>query len=387
MTQSRCRVLHVVGTMNPGGLETWLLHVLADAESDRFQFDFCVCGAEAGVYGEEVERLGGKILRCPRSRGLWNFRRSFGRVLREGNYDVVHSHVLFFSGALLRWAKDEGVPIRIAHSHNADDGRPGTFTRLFYRKVMKSWINRYATHGLAASKLAAAQLFGKDWLSDKRFQTLDYGLKLHPFQELFDRREVRAELGIPQGAPVVGHVGRFDHSKNQRFILDTAGAVLKCKPDIHFLLVGDGPLRPEIDASVRQMGLSQRIHCVGIRTDVPRLMLAAIDVFLFPSLHEGFGLCLLEAQAAGLRCVVSDTIPREVVRVPGSVEFLALSAGKDYWSTRIIQALDMPRLELVPARDPDAQSNFSMQRPLRELMGVYSNSRDPIRLVTAERHV
>ncbi|MGA2902037.1 MAG: glycosyltransferase, partial [Candidatus Acidiferrales bacterium] len=311
----------------------------------------------------------------------------FGRVLREGNYDVVHSHVLFFSGALLRWAKDEGVPIRIAHSHNADDGRPGTFTRLFYRKVMKSWINRYATHGLAASKLAAAQLFGKDWLSDKRFQTLDYGLKLHPFQELFDRREVRAELGIPKGAPVVGHVGRFDHSKNQRFILDTAGAVLKCKPDIHFLLVGDGPLRPEIDASVRQMGLSQRIHCVGIRTDVPRLMLAAMDVFLFPSLHEGFGLCLLEAQAAGLRCVVSDTIPREVVRVPGSVEFLALSAGKDYWSTRIIQALDMPRLELVPARDPDAQSNFSMQRPLRELMGVYSNSRDPIRLVTAERHV
>jgi glycosyltransferase involved in cell wall biosynthesis len=230
-------------------------------------------------------------------------------------------------------------------------------------------------------------LFGKDWLSDKRFQTLDYGLKLHPFQELFDRREVRAELGIPKGAPVVGHVGRFDHSKNQRFILDTAGAVLKCKPDIHFLLVGDGPLRPEIDASVRQMGLSQRIHCVGIRTDVPRLMLAAMDVFLFPSLHEGFGLCLLEAQAAGLRCVVSDTIPREVVRVPGSVEFLALSAGKDYWSTRIIQALDMPRLELVPARDPDAQSNFSMQRPLRELMGVYSNSRDPIRLVTAERHV
>lgn len=387
MTQSRCRVLHVVGTMNPGGLETWLLHLLADAESACFQFDFCVCGSEAGVYDEEVERLGGKILRCPRSRGLWKFRRSFGRLLREGNYDVVHSHVLFFSGAVLRWAKDEGVPIRIAHSHNADDGRPGTISRLFYRKVMKSRINRYATHGLAASKLAAAELFGKDWLSDKRFQTLDYGLNLHPFQKPFDRGTIRAEIGIPKGAPVVGHVGRFDRSKNQRFILDTAGVVLKCNPDIHFLLIGDGPLRPEIEASARQMGLSQRIHCIGIRTDVPRLMLAAMDVFLFPSLHEGFGLCLLEAQAAGLRCVVSDTIPREVVRVPGSVEFLALSAGKGYWSTRIIQALDMPRLELVPAQDPNAQNNFSMQQPLCVLMGIYSMSRGPDRLVTAEQHV
>jgi glycosyltransferase involved in cell wall biosynthesis len=293
----------------------------------------------------------------------------------------------FFSGALLRWANQEGVPIRIAHSHNTDDGKPGSFSRRIYRRAMKSWINRYATHGLAASKLAAAELFGENWLADQRFQALYYGLDLLPFQQPFSRDHVRAELGIPKGAPVVGHVGRFDHSKNQRFILDTAGAVLKCKPDVHFLLVGDGPLRPEIDASVRQMGLSQRIHCIGIRTDVPRLMLAAMDVFLFPSLHEGFGLCLLEAQAAGLRCVVSDTIPREVVRVPGSVEFLALSAGKDYWSTRIIKALGMPRLELVPARDPDAQSNFSMQRPLRELMGVYSMSRDPIRLVTAERHV
>jgi glycosyltransferase involved in cell wall biosynthesis len=116
-------------------------------------------------------------------------------------------------------------------------------------------------------------------------------------------------------------------------------------------------------------------------------MVAAMDVFLFPSLYEGLGVCLLVAQAAGLRCVVSDTIPKEVVRVPESVEFLGLSAGKEYWSTRIIEALDAPRPELVPALDADVQINFSMQRSLRELMRIYSMSRNPVCLVNAEQHV
>lgn len=373
--------------MNPGGLETWLLHVLANIDQAHFQFDFCICGPEVGLYSGEVERLGGRILTCPRGLDLRSFRRNFRRIMREGRYDVVHSHVCFFSGVLLRWANEEGVPIRIAHGHNADDGKPRSLARRFYRKLMRSWINRYATRGLAASKLAATELFGENWRSDKRFQTLDYGLNLHPFQEPFDRVKVRAELGIPISAPVVGHVGRFDRSKNHRFLLEVAGAVLKRKPDVHFLLIGDGGLRHEIEVHAREMALSRQIHFAGIRTDVPRLMLAAMDLFLFPSLHEGFGVCLLEAQAAGLRCLVSDTIPKEVVRVPDSVELLALSAGKDYWSARIIQALDAPRPELVPALNTEVQGNFSMQRSLRELMGLYSMAQHTAHLVTAEQHV
>lgn len=387
MSQSQLRILHVVGTMNPGGLETWLLNVLAHIERDRFQFHFCVCGPETGIYAPEVERLGGTLLRCPKGADFWSFRRRFQTVLREGKYDVVHSHVFFFSGALLRWANQEGVPIRIAHSHNTDDGKPGSFSRRIYRRAMKSWINRYATHGLAASKLAAAELFGENWLADQRFQALYYGLDLLPFQQPFSRDHVRAELGIPKDAPVVGHVGRFDYSKNHRFFLEVAGTVLKYRPDTHFLLVGDGPLRPEIEVLARRMGLSRRVHFLGIRTDVPRLMLAAMDLFLFPSLHEGFGVCLLEAQAAGLRCVVSDAIPEEVLRVPDAVEFLPLSAGEDYWSTRVIQTLDAPRRKLAPALDRDLQYSFSTQRSMRELMSIYSTNQDAVHLIAAEQHV
>lgn len=387
MTKRQCRILHVVGTMDPAGVETWLLHVLESIDRDRFRFDFCVCGARPGLYAEEVERLGGRILKCPKRANLWSFRRRFRRILREGNYDVVHSHVHFFSGALLRWAEAEDVPVRIAHSHNARDGSSDSRTRRSYRKLMKLWISRYATHGLAASKLAAMELFGENWRSDSRFQVLHYGLDLYPFQESFDRVEVRAELGIPSEVQVIGHVGRFAEQKNHRFLLEIADAVLKCKPDVHFLLVGDGPLRPEIEGRAREMGLSRELHFVGVRTDVPRLMLAAMDFFLFPTLHEGFGLCLLEAQAAGLRCLVSDAVPKEVVRIPEAVEFLDLSAGKDFWSRKAMEGLDAGRIELVRGLKSEVQGRFSMQQSLRHLMGLYSMGQAPLRPVTVEHHV
>jgi len=387
MKQRQCRILHVVGTMNPGGLETWLLHVLAHVDPDCFRFDFCVCGSEVGVYAEKVEKLGGRILMCPKGRNLWSFRQNFQGILDEGRYEVAHSHVCFFSGVLLRWASEKGVPIRIAHSHNVDDGKPGTFVRHFYRKLMKSWIARYATHGLAASKLAANELFGENWQRDGRFQTLEYGLDLQPFREYFDRGEVRAEFGIPVGAPVVGHVGRFDRAKNHRFLLEIASAVKMSRPDVHFLLIGDGPLRAEIENQARAMDLSSIMHFVGVRTDVPRLMRGGMDFFVFPSFNEGFGFSLLEAQAAGLQCLASDTVPTEVVRVSELVEFLPLSAGKNRWSVRVIENLSARQSGSVLAFNLEAQNKFSIQRSLRHLIAVYSTAQAPIIPVTVEQHV
>jgi glycosyltransferase involved in cell wall biosynthesis len=386
MSQTKqLRILHVLGSMDPGGLETWLLQVLKDINRNRFQLYFCTCGPQLGFLATEVTRLGGVMLPCARGTNVWSFSRRFRKILREGSFDVVHSHLHYFSGAVLRWSNWEGVPIRIAHSHNAHDGKRDSLARRYYRRIMKSWISRYATHGLAPSELAVSELFGKNWQTDKRLQILDYGLDLNPFQELFDRDGIRAELGIPKDAPVVGHVGRFDRPKNHRFLLEVADAVLKCRPDVHFLLIGDGVLRPEIEVQARQMGLSREIHLVGVRTDVPRLMLAAMDLFLFPSLYEGLGICLLEAQAAGLRCLVSDAVPKEVVRIPSSMEFLPLSAGKGYWATKIIQDLDARRTRSVSVPNAEAQDKFSMQRSLRHLMDLYSTAHVSMPLSTAEQ--
>lgn len=374
--QNQIRILHTLGTMNPGGVETWLLHIMRYLSRDRFQFDFCTFGSEPGLYSSEIERLGGRILRCPKGQNPWSFGRRFRQILRAGNYHAVHSHVSLFSGAVLRWAKAEGVPIRFAHSHNAHDDKASTLTRRLYRRLMKSWINRYATHGLAASRPAAAELFGEQWQADCRFRVLYYGVDSHQFRKPEARDQVRRELGIPREALVVGHVGRFEAKKNHQFLLDIASEILKGRPYIHFLLVGEGPLRPEIEARAGALGLLGNMHFVGIRTDVPRLMCDAMDFFLFPSLYEGLGLSLVEAQGAGLNCLVSDTVPKEVVLLPHLVEFLPLSAGVGTWAARLTRRLDAPRAELTFALNAIDQSRFSIQRSAEELTSIYVSAQE-----------
>jgi glycosyltransferase involved in cell wall biosynthesis len=371
MAPRRLRILHALGTMDPGGVETWLLNVLKYIDRDRLEFHFCTFGEKPGLFAGEVERLGGRMVPCPRGLNPWSFSRRFRGILREGKYDAVHSHVTFFSGAVLRWAKAEGIPMRIAHSHASQDDKPNTHARRYYRRMMKSWIGDYATHGLAVSESAASLLFGENWQEDSRFRKFYYGLDLRAFQEPFDRHEVRKEIGLPIDGPVVGHVANFLPVKNHSFTLGMAAEILKTRPEVHFLFVGDGPLRPRIQSEASARGLSSQTHFVGTRTDVPRLMLAAMDVVVFPSLHEGFGLCLLEAQAAGLHCLVSDTVPVEVARIPESIEFLSLLTGETQWARQVVEMLDARQPGLTPGINDVTRQQFSMEQSVRELTNIY----------------
>lgn len=371
MAQTQIRILHALGTMNPGGVETWLMHVLRNIDRSRFQMDFCTFGPEPGLYAAEAESFGSKVWRCPKSANLWSFERRFRGILREGKYDVVHSHVYSFSGALLRWAKAQNVPIRIAHSHGTNDGKSDVAIRRWYRRLMKSWIDSNATHGLAASRGAASALFGEDWERDRRCRILHCAIDLRPFQEPVDRATVRRELGLPINVPVVGHVGRFDLPKNHRFLLDIAAEVLKRRPETHFLLVGDGPLRTATQNRARSVGLTGKVHFLGVRTDVARLMCGAMDVFLFPSMWEGLPVALIEAQAAGLSCVVSDTCTAEASILPDQFTQLSLSEPANEWAATTIQAFERGRAGGdLPARTI-AQTDFSIQRGVRILSDLY----------------
>jgi glycosyltransferase involved in cell wall biosynthesis len=380
------RVLHVLGSMDPGGVETWLLGILKYIDRNSLEFHFCTLGTTAGLYANEIERLGGKVLRCPKSLNLWSFHNSFRKLLRDGKYDVVHSHVYFFSGAVLHWAKEEGIPIRIAHSHASRDDRPDNQVRRCYRGLMRSWINRNATCGLAVSRLAAAELFGENWETDSRFRLLHCGIDLNAFRGPIDRNAVREELGLPLDTPIVGHVANFLPAKNHSFVLGVAAQVLRSRPNVHFLLVGDGPLRPGIQERATAMGLSSRMHFVGTRADVPRLMRGAMDLYLFPSTNEGFGLTLVEAQAAGLRCLASDTIPREASCIPGHVEFLPLSAGTEYWADRTISRLEMLGSERISIPTNVARSRISIHHSVRDLLSVYSSAQLPRIPIVLEQH-
>ncbi len=334
------RVLHVVGSLDRGGVETWLMHVLRSVDRSRAAMDFLVHSPRPGAYDAEARRLGAGIFACetPRRPGLYG--RNFRRIVAgRGPYDVVHSHVHYYSGYVLAMAARAGVAARVAHSHNDTRCLDRTLNplRRAYLAAMRRLIDRHATAGLAASRRAAASLFGERWASDPRWRVLLYGIDLGPFGEAVDRGAVRDSLGIPRDAFVVGHVGRFVMQKNHEFLVDVFGEVLRREPRAWLLLVGDGECRAAIEARLKAGGWASRATISASRPDVPRVMKGAMDAFVLPSRFEGLGLVLVEAQAAGLPCVASAEVPEEAILSPGSVTLLPLDRPAGEWAEAVLR--------------------------------------------------
>ncbi|MBH8562372.1 glycosyltransferase family 1 protein [Nostoc sp. CENA67] len=376
--KSSIRILHVVGGMNRGGIETWLMHILRHIDRDRFHMDFLVHTTQPCAYDEEIRALGSKVIPCLHPSRPWFYANNFKRILDEyGSYDIVHSHVHHFSGYVLRLARQAGVPICIAHSHNdtsLKEAVAGLYRQL-YLILMKRWITQYATLGLAASRKAAVNLFGSSWQTDKRWQTFCCSMDLLPFHNQTDRQAVRAELGIPPEAFVIGHVGRFEQQKNHQFLLDIVAEIAKQETKMHLLLIGDGLLRPDIEQKVIQMGLADRVIFTGLRPDVPRLMLGAMDIFLFPSLHEGLGLALIEAQAAGLVCVFSDVVPDEADVVKPLMQRMSLSESASTWAKTVLAAkASAATISQANALLAVEKSPFNIEVGVRKLEKIYQTS-------------
>lgn len=369
------RILHVVGGMDRGGIETWLMHILRHIDRDRFQMDFLVHTTKPCAYDDEIRALGSQIIPCLSPSKPWLYARNFKRILREkGPYDVIHSHVHHFSGYVLRLAKQLGIHTCIAHSHN--DTSAVEERALWYRRgyltLTKMWIAHYASLGLGCSRKAAANLFGLDWQSDPRWQILYYGINLNPLRDRIDPVALRSELGIPSDAFVIGHVGRFAEQKNHLFLLEIAAEVAKHEPKMRLLLVGEGSLRPNIEQKVLQLGLSDRVIFTGSRPDVPHLMRGVMDVFLFPSLHEGLGLVLIEAQAAGLPCIFSNVVPEEANAIKPLVQRISLSQPVSEWVQGVLQHREMR--STITQSDGLAQvetSPFNIETSVKQLESIY----------------
>lgn len=369
------RVLHIVGGMVRGGIETWLMHILRHRDADRFAMDFIVHTAEPCPYDDELRQLGGRIHPCLTPLRPWQYARNFARIAAEaGPFDIVHSHVHQFNGFTLRAARQAGVPVRIAHSHVGtmpEDVAPGLARRL-YGRTMRHLISRHATLGFAASEFAADTLFPAGWASDPRFRLLLYGIDTQPFHAGPDA-SVREELGLPGDAFVVCHIGRFEEQKNHAFLVEIAQELIALEPRTHFLLIGGGALRGAIEQRVRDLGLIERVHFAGLRPDVPRVLRSAADAFVLPSLCEGLGIVLIEAQAAGRPCVITDSIPHEVGVVPDLIVRRSLAEPASAWAASLL-ALHRHPPAVTPAEALAAveRSPFTIRRSVAELQSAYA---------------
>ena len=327
------RILHVVTYMGRGGLETMLMNYYRSIDRSLVQFDFLTHRDFRADYDDEIEALGGRIYRLP---SLNPFSRSYlgalDRFFREHpEYRIVHSHLDCMAGIPLKYAKKHGVSVRIGHAHNSNQPRDAKYPlKLFYRRM----IAGQATHLFACSEEAGRWMFG-----NADFRVLNNAIDAGRYA--FDpaiRSEVRRELGLPADALVVGHVGRFDPQKNHRFLVEIFE---KMPVDARLLLVGDGVLRPDVEQQAAALGIRDRILFTGVRTDVDRL-LQAMDLFLMPSLFEGLPVSIVEAQAAGLPCLISDRVPIECKKT-ALVTQIRLDASPAEWAEAVLSAAKMLR--------------------------------------------
>jgi glycosyltransferase involved in cell wall biosynthesis len=358
--------------MARAGVETWLMHALRRADRQRLEMDFLVHTDQPCAYDEEILGRHSRILRCTAPRHSPLYAQEIVRLFGQHHYDAVHSHVHHFSGYLLWLARRAGVPLRIAHSHSdtsRQDAGAG-WARGAYVRLAKHWIRACATDLVAASRVAGRALFGVDWDTDARQRVLHCGIDLAPFRDTPAREAARAALGIAPGELVVGHTGRFAAPKNHRFLAEIAAETALRHSSVRLLLIGDGPERTAMEQKLRDLNLLGKTIFAGARPDVPDRM-QAMDVFLFPSLWEGLPLTVLEAQAAGLPCVISDIISRETDVAPGLVRRVPLTAGAGHWAAEVLAAAHQPAVNRAVALRAVEQSSFNILHSMEELYGLY----------------
>jgi glycosyltransferase involved in cell wall biosynthesis len=365
------KILQVIGAMDRAGAETWLVHVLRAIDRSQFEFHFLVHTDKEAAYDDEIRSLGAHIHHRGGSRNPISYGRQFKSVLRQyGPFDVVHSHVYLFSGYIMRLAAEAGVPIRIAHSHTAPKDRPSNIVRRNYEQLMRRWIRRYSTERIGVSRAAVDGLFGNQ-AAGTGATVLHYGLDFAPFLDRVDTKEVKTRFGIPENRKVIGHVGRFAPVKNHSFLVDVFERVVANRMDAHLLLVGDGALLPAIQADVEARGLSNRCTFAGLQSAVFPL-LSAMNVFVFPSFHEGLPLTVLEAQAAGVPILASRATPEEIDAIPNLIERRSLEEGPAAWASAVMDKLKNGNIKRGDEALVLQKSSFALPVCVEKLSRIYT---------------
>ena len=321
------RVLHVITGMGSGGAESFLMNMYRNIDRTKVQFDFLLCSDE-NIYADELEHMGSRVYYIDKyTRHPMRNKLQTRAFLLEHAYPVVHVHAnALLNVTPLIEAKKAGVPVRIMHSHS-------TRTAKQFLKPLH-WFNRLLLHRWCTDCFACSADAGV-WMFLDSFIKIHNAIDIDGFGFATENRiQMRRGLNISDHSFVLGHIGRFLPVKNHLFILQVFRTILSECPDAVLVLVGDGPLEEEIRAEARKAGIADRVRFLGVRKDVGKL-LSALDAFIFPSLYEGLGIVMVEAQANGLPVFCSEAVPKEAF-ITDSVVHLPLESGPEEWARRIL---------------------------------------------------
>ena len=363
------RVLQVLGTLNLGGAESRVMDLYRNMNHEEIQFDFLIHTGEKQHFEEEIEALGGKIYRLPRFKvyNYFSYKKAVKKFFEEHTeMKAVHGHMTSTAGIFLPIAKKCGVPMTIAHARSAgvDQGIKGKITLLLRRNLKEK-----TDYCFTCSALAGEAVFGKKAMEEGRVRTIPNAIEASKYTyHQVTRERIRKELHL-EDKFVIGHVGRFDFMKNHKFLLEVFEALVKEESNAVLMLLGDGTLKEEIQELVRQKGLQDKVLFMGNRKNISDYF-QAMDYFVFPSLFEGLPGTVVEAQAAGLKCLIADTITKEVV-LSDLVTCYSLEKKATQWAGYILKTKEYVRentLQLI------ANAGFDVKKQVEKMTAFYKTA-------------
>lgn len=336
MKDGKIYVAEIIGKWVGGGVEQVVYNYCSRIDKERFEIDFIIDEDSLFIPQEELEDAGINVVIVPPYQKVLSYQKALIKLFKEKQYDIVHSHENTLSVFPLRAAKKAGIKVRIAHSHSTTNKKEKKKNLL--KMVLRPFAKMYATHYFACTEHAGRWLFGDKEFDNGNVYVMNNAIDIEKFKYSEEtKKEKRRELEINDEALVIGHCGRFVEQKNHRFIIDIFNEIHKQRDDAVLLLLGQGPLQDEIKEKVKQLGLEESVKFLGRREDINE-MYSTMDVFVFPSLYEGLGMVLVEAQIAGCYCVASTEVP-EIARISDKVEFVDLELSSEMWSEIVLNSL------------------------------------------------
>lgn len=355
------KVLHVVTSLAATGVPTLLYSYYEKMDRTKIHFDFVAIPSDVEhTYRQKFEDLGSNVYYMPKK---YSGRISFlYHLMKNGNYDVVHSHIELASAIYLSIAKLAGIKVRIAHAHMAFM----PYKKL-HHKCLRFLLNHVAKQRMGCSKEALNSLFGTS-----NGYVLHNAIDIDKFNyNPVVRKQYREQLNI-EGKTVIGYVGRFTKQKNIFFVLDIFRNYLELDSDAILLMAGDGDLREEFFAKAQMYGVDKSILYLGPRNDIPALMMS-MDCLLLPSLSEGLGIALIEAQTAALMCFTSRfTVPYEDTNISQYIKYLDIKESSKVWAKNIFE--NIKSYVKTPIVDKLRTHHYDINIERDNLYRIYENA-------------
>ena len=362
------RVLHVLGTTCLGGAESRIMDLYRHIDRDKIQFDFLIHTPKEGFFDKEIKKLGGNIFYLPPFR-VYNYF-TYKKACKEffskhKEFQVVQGHMTSTASIYLPIAKKAGIPVTVAHARSAgvDKGLKGFLTKLLRKNLYKR-----CDYMFSCSDLASRAVFGDKPYEANQVIFVPNAVDIKEF--LWDeqvRTKIRREYGL-EDSFVIGHVGRFHYAKNHEFILEIFAEFCRKNERARLFLLGDGPLKQEMEARADELGITPKVIFAGNQNPIAPFY-QAMDVFLFPSRFEGMPGTVVEAQAAGVPCLIADTITSQV-KVTELVTFQSLEQKAEVWAGQLERLIEENAIQKEKEADL-SKTNYDVNHQVKQYEQFY----------------